>query len=323
MDGVLLVSIVLSGLYVGGNIGANDAANCIGPGMGAGLIRYRTGIAVVALFVVAGALIQGGASAHTVGKGVVTDPIPPLGVLAALFSGGLFVTLATFFKIPVSTSQSVVGAVAGIGVVQGLTVNWSKGLDIVGSWILCPILSLALTWALYGLTLRVLRWTHDHRYTRQTLQYLVLASAAYAAYSLGANNLGNAIGPVLALGDGLIDTRLLIGLGGLSIGAGALLFGRGVAETVGRSILPLDLPGAFAVQVSTGVGLHVFALVGVPVSSSQAVVGAILGIGLYHGVRAVSSRKLGEIALGWVLTPLGSALFAAALFKGLEAALSA
>ena len=83
MSPVLAVFIVLAGLYVGGNIGANDAANCIGASVGARLVRYRTGILLVAIFAVAGALIQGNAVAKTVGKGLVTDPLPDVGVMAA------------------------------------------------------------------------------------------------------------------------------------------------------------------------------------------------------------------------------------------------
>ena len=138
---------------------------------------------------------------------------------------------------------------------------------------------------------------------RMVLTWLVLASAAYGSYSLGANNLGNAIGPIIALENKIVDVRLLTILGALSIAMGATFFGRGVAETVGRSIIPLDLPGAFAAQTSPGFGLHLFSMWGVPVSTSQAIVGALLGIGLYRGIKTVSRRKMFEVVIGWIATP--------------------
>ena len=313
----LAIVITLAGLYVGANIGANDAANCIGASIGAGLVRYRTGIVLVAVFVVAGAVLQGEEVCQTVGKGIVTEPISPSGVLAALLCGGLFVTLATFYKIPVSTSQAVVGGVAGVGLAAGLDVDGSKVLRIVESWILCPILTGVLTYGVYRITLAVLARVGSSRRITTAMRWLVLASSAYAAYSLGANNLGNAIGPIVAMETQVVDVRLLTVLGALSIALGALLFGKGVAETVGKSIITLDLAGAFAVQTCAAFGLHLFSMLGVPVSTSQAVVGSLLGIGVYHGIKTVSRRKIGEVVVGWVATPTLSCAVAFGLSWGI------
>jgi inorganic phosphate transporter, PiT family len=303
MSLALLIFVAVAGLYVGANIGANDAANCIGPSVGAGLIRYRTAIIAVAACVVLGALLQGGEVMKTVGKGIVTDPIEPLGVAVALFSGGLFVSLATFYKIPVSTSQSVVGAVAGVGVASSLNVDWSKLLTIAECWVLCPILSMVLTYVIYRGALTAMDKAKNQKLVRRTLTWLVVVSSAYAAYSLGANNLGNAIGPISSLGGNQFNMKWLSVAGAVSMAVGALVFGRGVAETVGKSIIKLDLPGAFSVQVSAAIGLHVFSMMGIPVSTSQAVVGGLLGVGLLRGINTVSRRKMAEVVIGWVATP--------------------
>ena len=324
----LAIAIVVGGLYVGVNIGANDAANCIGPSVGAGLIRYRIGIVLVAVFAVAGALLQGDAVAKTVGKGIVTEALSAEAVIAALLCGGLFVSIATFKRIPVSTSQSIVGSVAGVGVASRLEMDWSKLINIGGSWILCPVLTAALTYVVYRGVVWLLDRSPRKRRARAVLRWLVLISSSYAAYSLGANNLGNAIGPILALYDGggedtaelaIISVGTLGLLGALSIAGGALLFGKGVAETVGRNIVTLDLPGAFAVQTSAGFGLHLFSMLGVPVSTSQAVVGALMGIGLYHGIKTVSRRKLMEGVIGWVATPTLSGVVAFGIFTLIRA----
>ncbi len=316
----LTIAIVAAGLYVGANIGANDAANCIGPCFGAGLVRYRHGILLVAVFAVLGALLQGSAVAKTIGKGIVTDPLSTTAVLSALICGGLFVSIATFRRIPVSTSQSIVGAVAGVGVAADQNMAWGKTLHIVGSWVLCPVIAMITTYVLYRVTLAVLARIQDHVQARTVLSGLVLFSAAYASYSLGANNLGNAIGPILSLETEVLDPYTLTLLGALSIAAGAFFFARGVVETVGHSIVPLDLPSSFAVQVSAGFGLHLFSMLGVPVSTSQAVVGALMGIGLYRGVKTVSRRKLGEVVVGWVATPTCAGLVSYGIFTAVTAA---
>lgn len=308
MSIALIALIVFAGLYVGWNIGANDCGNCIGASVGAGLIRYRTGIVLVAIFVVAGALIDGGEVTKTLGKGIVTDQLSEAGVLAALICGGMFVSFATFMKVPVSTSQAIVGGVAGVGLAAGLTVDFWKLARIAECWVLCPLLTMILSYVVYRGTLRFLRGRTDSRTVNKTLSALVIAATCYAAYSLGANNLGNAIGSIVTLD--IVDTSILIVAGALSIAIGALTFGRGVAETVGKSITPLDLPGAFAAQMSSAFGLHLFSLFGIPVSTSQAIVGAVLGVGLVHGARMVSRRKLAEIAIGWVAAPTVSGIVA-------------
>ena len=324
MTTMMLVLVTGSGLYVGGNIGANDAANCIGPSVGAGLLRYRTAIMVVAIFVFAGALLQGEAVSETLGKGIVSDPISATGVLCALLCGGLFVTVATFLRLPVSTSQAVVGAVAGVGVAADLTVKYSKIFTIIECWVACPVLAMVQTFVLYRLIGLLMRRFQSRRTINRILSVVMVVSAAYASYSLGANHLGNAIGPILALGAGAFGTEIpgpiiwengdqvyvipLAVMGALSISVGALGFGRGVAETVGKNIITLDLPSASAVQVSMAFGLHLFSMFGIPVSTSQAIVGALLGIGLAHGIKTVSRKKILLMVLGWVMIPALSGL---------------
>jgi PiT family inorganic phosphate transporter len=301
MSVLLLALIGFAGLYVGWNIGANDAANCMGTSVGAGLLRYRTAIAIVAVFVVIGGVIDGHAVMKTIGTGIVTSPLSPRGVLTALICSGFFVTLATFFKMPTSTSQAIVGGVTGVGLAANLSVNGSKLATIVQCWVFSPVLTLAMAYVLFRIVRRLIDWIPDQNLAYRVISVLMVASVAYVAYSLGANNVGSAIGPIASLE--VLGPRWLTLLGGASLAVGALTFGHGVTETVGRSITPLDVPGAFAAQVSAAFGIHLFSLLGIPVSTSQAIVGAVLGVGLVYGARTVSRRKLLEIAVGWVLTP--------------------
>lgn len=96
---------------------------------------------------------------------------------------------------------------------------------------------------------------------------------------------------------------------------GVLTFGARVTDTVGKSITPLDYTGALAAQLSAAAGVLVFFMMGIPVSTSQAIVGAVIGVGLTKGASAVSRRAIGTIALGWVVTPTCAALFAALSYR--------
>jgi PiT family inorganic phosphate transporter len=331
---------------VGWNIGANDAANCIGTTVGAQIVSYRKAALIMAVFVTLGGTLQGHHVMKTVGKGIViTEPVayesvngkpapddfseffpdgrlPDLAILVALLSAGFFVTLATFSSIPVSTSQAIVGGVAGTGLgIVGLQASYFKLgvlLKIVGAWVISPILTMLLAFVVYYMLQRLL-----HRLTAVNwsgvLQVAVLASAAYVSYSLGANDVGNAIGPLL---NRFPDRGFYLAiLGGIAMATGALTFGQRVTHTVGTNITPLDYSGALAAQMSAAAGVHVFSLLGIPVSTSQAIVGAVIGVGLTKGARAVSTEKIRTIFAGWIVTPACAAVFAALMYRLLDSML--
>ena len=147
----------------------------------------------------------------------------------------------------------------------------------------------------------------------------VIGAACYVAYSLGANDVGNAIGPLL---NKYPEKGVYLALlGGIAMGTGALTYGRKVTNTVGKSITPLDLPGAFSAQFAAAFGVHLFSVLGIPVSTSQAIVGAVIGVGLTKGARAVNRERIAIIGIGWVLAPSCAAIFAIFLYRILKSIL--
>ncbi len=340
MEILLPLVLILAGFYVGWNIGANDAANCIGTTVGAQIISYRKAVAIMALFVILGGVLQGHHVMKTVGKGIVISEaanyedyhgesagpefyeffpdnrLPDRAILVALLSAGLFVTLATFSSVPVSTSQAIVGGVAGTGVgIVGMQATYFKLgvlLKIFGAWVISPVLTMIMAFIFYlGLT-RLLKGRNMMAWSR-VLSIAVVLSAAYVSFSLGANDVGNAIGPLLSKFPDKGPWLAL--LGGIAMAVGAYTFGSRVTDTVGKSITPLDYSGALAAQLSAAIGVHFFSLAGIPVSTSQAVVGGVIGVGLTKGVQAVSFRKISTIFVGWVVTPLCAAIFAALVYR--------
>lgn len=316
---MLLITAVLliAGFYVGWNLGANDSANCIGTSVGSGILSYRRAVILVAVFVILGSVLQGQQVIKTVGKGIVEAKLPDLAIFIALVSGGVWVMLATFLGIPVSTSQSVVGGVLGVGIARfGMRPEYiSYGVlkKIVVCWALCPILTGILSLVIYFTLITLLRRVKRQAIWTRIIAILAVGSACYVSYSLGANNIGNAIGPLF---NKYPDKGLLLALlGSCGIAVGALTFGRRVTETVGKNITPLDLPGAFAAQFAAAFGLHIFSIVGIPVSASQAIVGAVVGIGLVKGIRSVRRRQIIQITIGWFATPTFAAIFSFFLYR--------
>jgi phosphate/sulfate permease len=207
--------------------------------------------------------------------------------------------------------------VVGIGLAVGADVNFSKFILIAESWILCPVLVMTLSFGLMHVVILVLRKFGSRTFMFQhALGWLAIGSACYVAYSMGANNAGNAVGPIANLN--VFSPTLLLFIGGISIAVGAITFGRKVADTVGKGITPLDIPGAFVAQVSSAFGMHLFSLLGIPISTSSAIVGAVVGVGLVKGARAISKKTIVTILVGWILTPTAAGSFAFLLYKVLK-----
>ncbi len=303
-----------AGAYVGWNIGANDTANCIGTTVGCGLLSFKKAAILVGAFAILGAMLQGQHVMQTISKGIIDTKLDYLAVCVALICSGFFVTLATFYRIPTSTSQAIVGGVAGIGLAVGAEVNFDKLIVIVESWIVCPVLVMVLSFGFMYLVVLILR-----KFETRTLLFqhafggLAIVSACYVAYSMGANNAGNAVGPIANLA--IFPPQLLLFIGGVSIAVGAITYGQKVADTVGKGITPLDIPSAFVAQVSSAFGLHLFSLFGIPVSTSSAIVGAVVGVGLVKGASAISKKTIVTILVGWILTPTLAGSFSFLLYK--------
>jgi PiT family inorganic phosphate transporter len=172
-----LIPLIVAGAYVGWNIGANDAGNCVGTAVGSGLLSYRRAIILVSIFVVVGALLQGGNVMKTIGKGIVTSELPTTAIIAALLSSGMFVTLATFLKIPVSTSQSIVGGVAGVGFASGADMNLEKIGTIAQVWVICPFLTGLIAFLIYWISRSILRKASPDSFWQRAPNVLLIGSA--------------------------------------------------------------------------------------------------------------------------------------------------
>ena len=148
METIILVVAVSFGFYMAWNIGANDAANSMGTSVGSGALTLKQAVIAASIFSFVGAVLLGGDVTNTIRKGMIDPGIfadTPFyliyGMLAALFATGLWLQLATYYGLPVSTTHSIVGAILGIGfTVGGLdALNIKKILQIFASWVVSPV----------------------------------------------------------------------------------------------------------------------------------------------------------------------------------------
>lgn len=310
--GLINVLIVLSGVYVGWALGANDGANCMGTAVGARVRSLREAVVLVAVFGFLGSVTLGGRVIKTIGKGIVPlDRIDPLVAsriaLATMLAAGTWMVLATYLRLPVSTTHSSVGAMAGAGLACGSApVIWSKFGDIFLAWLLTPLGA-----ALVGFVINkaLLRWVVDSRlYSEKLIRVLLTISGIYMAFSWGANDVANATGPIV--GAGILTARQAAALGGAAIALGVGGWGYRVMETIGTKITNLGPMMAFAAEAAAALNVHLYTLWGIPVSTTHAIVGAVFGVGLANGRAAVNSRTARDIVLAWAATPLASGVVA-------------
>lgn len=330
----MILVFLTSGLFLGWSLGANDAANVFGTAVGTRMVRFRSAVLISALFVTLGAVVQGSGPAETLGD------LGSVDALAGSFTVALAAALAVFFMtkyaIPVSTSQAIVGAIIGWNLYTGNATDYGVLLDIVLTWVVCPILAAVFSILLYLLFRFIIVSVKIHLLRLDmVIRVSLVIAGAFGAYSLGANNIANVMGvyvPAIPLEEVSIGSLATISgrqqlffIGGLAISAGILTYSRRIMQTVGSQLMKMNAEAAIVVVLAQGLVLFVFSstwlqqvLVGiglpaiplVPVSSSQAVVGAIIGIGLLKGAREIKPRVLAQIVAGWVATPVITALIA-------------
>jgi PiT family inorganic phosphate transporter len=408
VDILILSLATIVGLYMAANIGANDLANAMGTSVGSGALTLKQAIVISVVANTLGAVLAGGYVTNTISKGMI-DPsllagepaMLMLGMFAALISAGIWVNVATYFGLPVSTTQAIVGAVVGFGLISvgADAISWKKVISIVASWIVSPvtgaliaggmyyfsekkillsrdpiraseryapfliflvILVLILSFIFKGLknlhlemgfvqtTLLVIpvaavsgavgrSWVR-RRLRRATADFegdltqhvegffaqLQVLTACYVAFAHGANDVANAIGPLAAIFC-VVKTKSvalqvevpfwMLLAGGMAVGGGLMIFGTRVMETIGKNITEITPIRGFSVQIGAATTILVCSRLGLPVSTTHVLVGAVVGVGIMRGMGTLDLRVLKNIGLSWIVTLPFTILLAMILYK--------
>ena len=323
-----ILLFLFGGLFLGWSLGANDAANVFGTAVGTRMVNFRTAAIICSVFVILGAVVSGSGTTETIGKLGAINALP--GAFACCVAAGFAVYLMTKFGLPVSTTQAIVGAIIGWNLFTGSQTDTGTLTTILATWIICPILAGVIAIGLFLTVKKIISKSRIHilrldAYTRLAL----LLAGAFGAYSLGANNIANVMGVFVNVSPFtdinianlfvLTSIQQLFLLGGIAIAVGVFTYSKKVMFTVGNDLLKLSPVSAFVVVLSHSIVLFLFASQGissflislnlpalplVPVSSSQAIVGGVIGIGLLKGGKEVKWSVAGKISIGWVVLPL-------------------
>ncbi len=305
--------IVLAGAFLGWGLGANDSANIFGTAVYSKVIKYSTAIILTSIFVVLGALADGDKGIEKISDYAFAGGITTAtGAFMVMMAAALTVMVMTILKLPVSTSQAVIGAIIGGGVLSG-EANFAAGTKFFGAWVLTPLGGLIIAFIIYKIVVVFFEdKLNDFRFYEIFVKVGYIGAGIFGAYSLGANNVANVTG-IFAGELQILTTQQAVLIGGISIAIGALTYSKPVMSTVGERIVPMTPIAGFIVVVSASITIYIYARIGIPVSTSQAVIGAIIGIGLNAGVDTINIKMLRNIMVGWLLTPTVAGLLSIAL----------
>ncbi len=321
---VLVVGVALVFDYING---FHDAANSIATVVSTRVLSPGKAVIWAAFFNFAAAFIVGTAVAKTVGSGMIDLSAVTTSVILAGLIGAIVWDLITwFYGLPTSSSHALVGGYAGAAIAKAgvgalVPAGWTKTLIFI---LLAPGIGFVLGFAFMVAILWICRGAAPSRVDRW-FRRLQLVSAALYSLGHGANDAQKTMGiiaGVLVTGGYLTEFEipLWVEIAAYSaISAGTLSGGWRIIHTMGSKITRLQPVGGFAAETAGAVSLFTATALGVPVSTTHTITGAIIGVGSTRRLSAVRWGVARRIVWAWVLTIPASAIIAALSFYLLDA----
>ncbi len=298
---------LLAALYLAVGIGANDET--LAPLAGSGALSLDSAVIIGAIAASLGAVFLGSRVEDTIGNELLTRSLIQSDIILVLVAVAVFLTAASSRGLPVSTTHSTVGAVVGIGLAKwGLQgVSWSIVFRISIGWLLSPLIGFAGSYTLnkYGRRLQsrlVKGLENDLRLSRWSAIFLFFW-VILTEFSRGANDLANVTAFLVPMGiaEPLV-VRLVTGAG---LAIGLMVIGRKVVQTVGGSLVKMEPLSGLAAQIVVSLTLLIGTLLGLPLSGTHILVGAIIGIGVSEN-RYIDYDNIREIVTAWLGTFIGT-----------------
>ncbi|WP_225755025.1 inorganic phosphate transporter [Actinotalea sp. Marseille-Q4924] len=332
MEIALVVVVVAFALGFDYTNGFHDAANAIATSVSTRALTPRRALLMAAFFNLLGALLGTGV-AETIGSGIidVSDRPAQTGlvmVLAAVIGAIVWNLTTWWFGMPSSSSHALIGGLTGVGLAAGITVHWDVIVTkVLIPMVLSPLVGFGLAFALMVGVLWAFRNANPHRVTRR-FRHAQTVSAAAMALGHGLQDAQKTMGViVLALVAGGVQEDFTIPLwvklsAALAISAGTYSGGWRIMRTLGRRVIELDPARGFVAETVAASVLYTAAFAfQAPISTTQTITSAIMGVGATKRLSAVRWGVAGNIAVAWVLTIPAAAGVGALMFVILHAVL--
>ena len=318
----LIVFIIAVALFFDYVNGFHDAANSIATVVCTKVLTPRIAVFWAAFFNFAAAYLLGTGVAATIGTGFVNSRIVTPWVLLAGLAGAILWDILTWYvALPTSSSHALIGGYAGAafakagfaGLVAG---KWSITLAFI---VLSPVIGLVAAYLLMAAVYWVFRSFTPAQMDRHFRRYQLI-SAAFFSCAHGTNDAQKTMGIITALlvaGGLQKDFHVpswVIAISSAAMGLGTMSGGWRIVKTMGTRLTRLRPRSGFCAETGAAISILFATWLGLPVSSTHAISGAIAGVGSIQRTRAVRWHVAGGIVTAWVLTIPASALVSAMVF---------
>jgi PiT family inorganic phosphate transporter len=319
---LLVAALILVALVFDYINGFHDAANSIATVVSTRVLSPGKAVVWAAFFNFIAAFTFGTAVARTVGSGMIDISIVSFPVIFAGLAGAIIWDLITwYYGLPTSSSHALVGGYAGAAVAKAgfaalIPGGWTKTLIFI---VLSPLIGLLLGLLIMTSIFWLFRWTPPARVDRW-FRRLQLVSAAAFSLNHGGNDAQKTMGIIAGIlyAAQYIDTFYIpfwvVLAAHAAIGLGTLAGGWRIIHTMGSKITKLQPVGGFAAETSAALSILFATQTGVPVSTTHAITGAIVGVGATRRLSAVRWGVAGRIVWAWVLTIPAAFIIAAGTY---------
>jgi PiT family inorganic phosphate transporter len=301
--------------------GFHDSANSIATVVGTRVLKPVQAVAMAAIANFVGPFIFGTAVATTVGKGIIQPEFSTVYVILAALVGAIIWDLITwYFGLPSSSSHALIGGLIGSGLIAG----GSKAIVVIGVqktlafMVISPMLGFAIAFAFAVAIMYFLRKARPSK-VNKGFGKLQIASSAFFSLTHGANDGQKTMGVITALliAGGILQSKSFIVpvpvilAAASAIALGTFLGGWRIVKTMAFRLTSLRPYQGFCAETGGGVILTSMALFGIPVSTTHAISGAIMGVGATKRFSAVRWGIGRRIIYAWIITIPASAAIAA------------
>ena len=295
--------------------GFNDSANSVATVIGTRVLKPLHAVALSAAANFIGPFVFGVAVATTIAKGIVSpDEITVYMIIGGLAGAIAWSSLCTYFGLPISNSHSLIGGIMGAAII-GLgfeTLVYGGLTKVFAGIIIAPIGGIVFGMALVGIIIAVFAKRRPAVVNR-TFGRLSIISSAWLALTHGANDGQKTMGIIVLIlfsADLISEIHMplwVILAAASAMGLGTFFGGYKVIKTLGLKITRLKPYQGFAAQTGGGVMLAIFAILGIPASTTHAITGSVMGAGAARRIRAVRWKVSRQIIFSWVITIPGAA----------------
>jgi len=295
--------------------GFNDSANSVATVIGTRVLRPLHAVALSAAANFVGPFVFGVAVATTIAKGIVSpDEITVYMIIGGLAGAIAWSSLCTYFGLPISNSHSLIGGIMGAGIIGlGFEQLVFGGLTkVFAGIIIAPIGGIIFGMILVGIIITVFA-KRKPAVVNRTFGRLQIISSAWFALTHGANDGQKTMGIIVLIlfsADLISEIHMplwVIFAAASAMGLGTFFGGYKVIKTLGVRVTRLRPYQGFAAETGGGMMLAIFALLGIPASTTHAITGTIMGAGAARRKRAVRWKVSRQIIFSWVITIPGAA----------------